>query len=160
VTHAKYYRGKDPQVTQLGAEFDVEVPKLITRPKDYRRVFALPVTDNRQGSNEYLIRLQLQIPSEAQFPVYDITVKLPEQVARNARTAQWYESITINRTPIKNEGRFRITAPTADNNYESLITPVQMDRAGRNILEIRFRHPSFRVFEVSAMAQVPIIRKN
>jgi len=160
VTHGKYYRGKDQQIAQLAAEFDVEVPKLITRPRDYRRVFALPVTDNRQGSNEYLIRLQLQIPSEAQFPVFDITIKLPEQVARNARTEQWYESITINRTPIKNEGRFRITAPTADNNYESLITPVQMDRAGRNILEIRFRHPSFRVFEVSAMAQVPIIRKN
>jgi hypothetical protein len=160
VAHSKYYRGKDAQIAQLGAEFDVEVPKLITKAKDYRRVFVLPVTDNRQGSNEYLFRLQLQIPSEAQFPVFDITIKLPEQVARNAREQQWYESITINRTPIKNEGRFRITAPTADNNYESLITPVQMDRAGRNILEVRFRHPSFRVFEISAMAQVPIIRKN
>jgi len=160
VAHGKYYRGKNQQITQLSAEFDVELPKLITKPKDYRRVFVLPVTDNRQGTNEYLFRLQLQIPSEAQFPVYDITIKLPEQVARNARQEQWYESITINRTPIKNEGRFRITAPTSDNNYESLITPVQMDRAGRNILEVRFRHPSFRVFEVSAMAQVPIIRKN
>ncbi|MDH3252875.1 MAG: hypothetical protein OEM41_08790, partial [Ignavibacteria bacterium] len=59
-----------------------------------------------------------------------------------------------------NEGRFRITSPTADNNYESQVTPVQMDKDGNNILEVRFSYPGFRVFEVSAMAQVPIIRKN
>jgi hypothetical protein len=35
-----------------------------------------------------------------------------------------------------------------------------MDKAGRNILEIRFKYAGFRVFEISAMAQVPIIRKN
>jgi hypothetical protein len=35
-----------------------------------------------------------------------------------------------------------------------------MDKEGRNILEVRFKYPGFRVFEVSAMAQVPIIRKN
>jgi hypothetical protein len=87
-------------------------------------------------------------------------VKLPREVAENARTTQWYQSITINQTPIKNEGRFRITTPTSENGYESLITPVQMDKEGRNVLEIRFRHPAFRVFEISAMAQVPIIRKN
>ena len=115
---------------------------------------------NRGAQNEYLVRVRLQIPSEAQFPVFDITVRLPKEVAQNATATQWYESITINGTPIKNEGRFRITTPTSENGYESLITPVQMDKDGRNILEIRFSHPAFRVFEISTMAQVPIIRKN
>jgi hypothetical protein len=118
------------------------------------------VTNNTQGMNQYLFRVKMQIPSEAQFPVFDVNVKLPAEVAKNARQTQWFESITINKTPIKNEGRHRVTAPTADNNYESLITPVQMDKAGLNILEIRFNYPAFRVFEISVMAQVPIIRKN
>jgi hypothetical protein len=102
----------------------------------------------------------LQIPSEAQFPVFDVNIKLPEDLVRNARTEQWYDQITINKQQIKNEGRFRITAPLPSNGYESQITPVQMDEAGNNILEVRFRFPGYRVFEVSAMAQVPIIKKN
>ena len=160
VEHGKYYRGEDKQVKSIVDECDVTVPKWIVRPKEYRRVFALPVTSNRQGSNEYMFRILLQIPSSAQFPVFDVNVKLPADVARRANREQWYESITINDVPIKNEGRFRITAPSAENDYESLITPVQMDKGGKNILEVRFRQPGFRVFEVSAMAQVPIIRKN
>jgi hypothetical protein len=160
VEHGKYYRGEDKQVKSIMDECDVTVPKWIVRPKEYRRVFAMPVTSNRQGSNEYMFRILLQIPSNAQFPVFDVNVKLPTEVARRANREQWYESITINDVPIKNEGRFRITAPTAENDYESLITPVQMDRGGKNILEVRFTQPGFKVFEVSAMAQVPIIRKN
>ncbi|MGB6032986.1 MAG: hypothetical protein WBG01_15270 [Bacteroidota bacterium] len=160
VEHGKYYRGEDKQVRSIVDECDVTVPKWIVRPKEYRRVFALPVTSNRQGSNEYMFRILLQIPSSAQFPVFDVNVKLPADVARRANREQWYESITINDIPIKNEGRFRITAPTAENGYESLITPVQMDKGGKNILEVRFTQPGFKVFEVSAMAQVPIIRKN
>jgi hypothetical protein len=35
-----------------------------------------------------------------------------------------------------------------------------MDNEGNNILEIRFTYPGYRAFEISAMAQVPIIRKN
>jgi len=110
--------------------------------------------------NEYVFRVLLRIPSEAQFPVFEINVKLPKEVAENAHTQSWYESIKINKTPIKNEGRFTITAPTPESNYESQISPVQMDKAGNNVLEIRFKHNSFKVFEVSTMAQVPIIRKN
>jgi hypothetical protein len=160
VEHGKYYRGEDKQVKSMIDECDVTVPKWIVRPKEYRRVFAMPVTSNRQGSNEYMFRILLQIPSSAQFPVFDVNVKLPADVARRASREQWYESITINDVPIKNEGRFRITAPTAENDYESLITPVQMDKGGKNILEVRFTQQGFKVFEVSAMAQVPIIRKN
>jgi hypothetical protein len=160
VEHGKMYTGTDKQIRAIIDEVNVESPKWITKPKEYRRVFALPVTTNRQGTNEYKVRLQLQIPSDAEFPVYDVNLKLPREVVEKAGSEQWYEQITINNKAIKNEGRFRITSPTSANGYESLITPVQMDKAGRNILEIRFKHAGFRVFEISAMAQVPIIRKN
>ena len=160
VEHGKFYRGDDKQVKGLITECDVEAAKWIIKPKDYRKLYALPVTSNKQGMNEYMFRVRLQIPTEAQFPVYDVNVKLPQEVAEKAGQKQWFESITIDKKPIKNEGRFRVTSPTAENNYEALITPVQMDKEGKNILEVRFKYPGFRVFEVSTMAQVPIIRKN
>ncbi len=160
VAHGREYKGTDPQIKAYVNECDATVPKAIVRAKEYRRMLALPVTDSRGGSNEYLFRVLLQIPSDAQFPVFDVNIRLPGEVARNAGAEPWYSSITINKTPIRNEGRFRITAPTAANGFESMITPVQMDKAGRNILEVRFTYPGFGVFEVSAMAQVPIIRKN
>jgi hypothetical protein len=158
--HGKEYTGNEKQVIGPVQECDPNIPKWITRPKEYRKVYALPVTSAPRGKNEYLVRLRLQIPSEAQFPVFDITVKLPREVAEKAGKEQWFNSLTIDGKPIKNEGRFRITSPTPDNNYESLISPVQMDKEGKNILEIRFEYPGFKVFEVSTMAQVPIIRKN
>jgi hypothetical protein len=160
VEHGKYYRGDDKQVKGLIIECDVEAAKWVVRPAEYRKLFALPVTSNKQGTNEYMFRIRLQIPSEAQFPVFDINLKLPQEVAEKSGREQWYQAITIDKKPLKNEGRFRITSPTAINNYEVLISPVQMDKEGRNILEVRFKYPGFRVFEVSAMAQVPIIRKN
>jgi hypothetical protein len=160
VEHGKFYQGTDRQIQGLITECDVQAAKWVVRPKEYRKLFALPITTNKQGVNEYMFRIRLQIPSEAQFPVFDVNLKLPQEVAEKAGQVQWYESITIDKKPLKNEGRFRITAPTAENNYETLITPLQMDKAGRNILEVRFKYPGFKVFEVSAMAQVPIIRKN
>jgi hypothetical protein len=158
--HGKEYTGSDTQVRAMVDECTVEVPKKITKPKDYRKIYALPVSSNKNGSNEYMFRLLLKIPSDAEFPVFDINVKLPKDLAEKAGTTQWYKEITINKKPIKNEGRYRITAPTSASNYESLITPVQMDKASENILEVRFQYPGYRVFEISAMAQVPIIRKN
>jgi hypothetical protein len=158
--HGKFYRGTDKQVLAMVDECNVNSPKWIVKPKEYRKLYALPVTSNRQGTNQYMFRIRLNIPSDAQFPVYDINIKLPPEVAQKAAAARWYDEITINKKPIKNEGRFRITAPMAANDYESLITPVQMDKAGNNILEVKFKYPGFKVFEVSAMAQVPIIRKN
>ncbi|MFN0158469.1 MAG: hypothetical protein ACKVRP_10405 [Bacteroidota bacterium] len=160
VEHGKFYKGSDKQVKGLITECDVQAAKWIIRPKEYRKLFALPVTNNATGVNEYMFRVRLQIPSEAEFPVFDINLKLPQEIAEKAGLEQWYESITIDKKPLKNEGRFRITSPTAETNYEALITPVQMDKAGRNVLEVRFKYPGFRVFEVSTMAQVPIIRKN
>jgi hypothetical protein len=160
VEHGKYYKGDDKTLRSMVTECDPTVAKWISKPKEYRKQYALPVTTNKRGTNDYMFRTQLQIPSDAQFPVFEINVKLPKEVAEKARQQQWYESITINKQPIKNEGRFVITAPTADNDYESQIAPVQMDKEGKNVLEIRFKYPGYKVFEVSTMAQVPIIRKN
>ena len=147
VEHGKQYRGDDKQIKAYINECDPPVAKWIVRAKEYRKLYALPVTTDPRGSNEYIFRLRLNIPSDAQFPVFDITIKLPPEVAAKAGSEQWYKEITINKKPIKNEGRFRITAPKADNNYESLISPVQMDKDGNNILEVRFMYPGFRVFE-------------
>ncbi len=160
VEHGRFYKGADKQVKGLITECDVQAAKWVVKPKDYRKLFALPITSNKQGMNEYMFRIRLEIPSEAQFPVFDVNLKLPQDLVEKAGQEQWYQSITIDKKPLKNEGRFRITSPTALNNFEVLITPVQMDKEGKNILEVRFKYPGFRVFEVSAMAQVPIIRKN
>ena len=159
VEHGKHYQGADKQVRGLVTECDANAAKLIVKAKSYRKVYALPIA-TRQGKSEYLVRLLLKIPSNAQFPVFDINMKLPEEIAARASREQWYKSITVNKRPMKNEGRYRITAPTAANNFESLISPVQMDKNGNNIVEVRFTHPGSKVFEISAMAQVPIIRKN
>jgi hypothetical protein len=75
VEHGRYYRGADKQVKGLITECDVEAAKWVVRPAEYRKLFALPVTSNKQGTNEYMFRIQLQIPSEAQFPVFDINLK-------------------------------------------------------------------------------------
>lgn len=160
VEHGKYYKGDDKQLKAMVDECNPWIAKWIVKPKEYRKQYVLPITNSPRGVNEYVFRVLLRIPSEAQFPVFEINVKLPKEVAENAHTQSWYESIKINKTPIKNEGRFTITAPTPESNYESQISPVQMDKAGNNVLEIRFKHNSFKVFEVSTMAQVPIIRKN
>jgi hypothetical protein len=160
VEHGKQYKGTDKQISSILSECDPSVAKWIIRPKEYRRILAFPVTSNKRGANDYVFRIKLQIPSDAQFPVFDINVKLPREIAESGAGESWYDRITINNSPIKNEGRFRITAPLADNNYESQITPVQMDKAGNNILEIRFKKPTFKVYEISAMAQVPIMKKN
>lgn len=160
VEHGKEYKGNDKQIAAMLSECDPTAAKWIVHPKEYRRLLALPVTSNRKGSNDYMFRIRLQIPSDAQFPVFDVNIKLPKELAEGAGREQWYDLITINNTPIKNEGRFRITSPTSDNGYESQITPVQMDKEGRNILEVRFKKSSYKVYEISAMAQVPIMKKN
>jgi hypothetical protein len=159
VEHSKMYKGNDKQIAGMVNECDPTVAKWIVRPKEYRRVLAFPVTTNKRGMNDYVFRIKLQIPSDAQFPVFDVNIKLPKEIAE-AKGESWYDRITINNNPIKNEGRFRITAPLPDNNYESQITPVQMDKAGNNILEVRFKKAAFKVYEISAMAQVPIMKKN
>ncbi|MBN1983522.1 MAG: hypothetical protein JW795_18440 [Chitinivibrionales bacterium] len=160
VTHGTYYKGKDQTVKLAIAECDPTAVKWITKPMEYRRVFALPTTSNRSRDNVYLVRLNIRVPSEAKFPVYDVNIKLPKELAQNAATTQWYEKITLNKKILKNEGRFTIVAPTAANNYECQITPMQVDKDENNILEITFRSPSFKPIVVSTMVQKPIIKKN
>ncbi|MBN2424262.1 MAG: hypothetical protein JXR46_01990 [Calditrichaceae bacterium] len=160
VAHGKNYKGKDAATWQRIVECDPYSAKKLTEVKNYRKIFVLPVTTHSAGGNEYLFKLNIQIPSEAKFPVYDVNVKLPKTVAVNASAAQWFEEIKMNGELIKNEGRYTVTSPTASNNYECQITPLRVNKTGDNILEIRFKSGSFQVFEVSVMAQPPIIRKN
>ncbi len=160
VAHGEHYKGKDDKTERRIAECNPWSAKWIVNPKEYRRAFALPLTDSRNGSNRYLLRLNVRIPTEAKFPVYDVNIKLPKELAQNAATEQWYETITLNKKPLKNEGRFSITAPTAANDYECQITPVQMEKDGNNYLDIYFNCKAFKVFPISVMAQKPIIKKN
>lgn len=158
--HGKQYRGDNKRIRAIIAECDPMVPKLITEPKKYRELYAIPITDNENGVNEYVIRIRLNIPSDAKFPVFDVNIKVAEDVAKSATTQQWYDKITLNNTELKQEGRIKIIAPTAANGYEAQISPVQIDTKKLNILEIRFKYRGYRVFQFSAMAQVPIIKKN
>jgi len=160
VTHGKYYKGTDRKIRNLVAECDPQAAKWITKPTEYRKIYVLPVNANSQASNEYVFKLNIQIESDAQFPVFDVNIKLPREVASRAGQEQWYERITMNGNVLKNEGRFTITSPTPDNGYECQLTPVQMVKNRDNILEVRFKHSAFKVLEVSVMCQRPIIKKN
>ncbi len=160
VSHGKYYKADDKKTKQRISECDPYTAKWITKPKEYRRVFVLPVTDNKRGKNKYVVRFNVNIETEANFPVYDVNVKLPKEIARNAASSQWYETISLNKKPLKNEGRFSISAPSAENNFECQITPVQMNKDQNNILEITFYDDSFKVYTFSTMVQKPIIKKN
>jgi hypothetical protein len=160
VTHGNHYQGKDQDIKIRIAECNPLSAKWITKPKDYRRVFVLPVTDSKHGKNKYVFRMNVRVPTDAAFPVYDVNIKLPKEVAQNAATTQWYDEMKLNKKLLKNEGRFSITAPSAANNNECQITPVQMDKDGNNILEVSFTYPSFKVFTVSVMVQKPLIKKN
>ena len=160
VAHGKHYTGDDKEVTFRVAEADPLLAKWIIKPKEYRRVLVVPVTDNQRGKNRYVVRFNIKIPTEAVFPVYDVNIKLPKEVARNASASQWYESISCNKKLLKSEGRFSITAPTAANGYECQITPVQMNKDRANFLEIVFNYSALKVIPVSVMVQKPIIKKN
>jgi hypothetical protein len=160
VVHGSYYQGEKQKFKNLVAECDPSASKWVTKPKDYRKLYALPITTNLNGSNQYMVKINLQIPSEAKFPVYDVNVKLPQEVARHAGSKQWYETIYFNKKVLKNEGRFTITAPDPDNDYIAQITPLQVNKTGNNVIEIRFDYDAFKVLEISIMAQKPIIKKN
>ena len=158
--HGKLYRGDNKKIRGIVAECDPMVPKLITEPKKYRELYAIPITDNENGVNEYVIRIRLNIPSDAKFPVFDVNIRVAEEVARNAASQQWYDKLIFNNNELKQEGRIKISAPVAANNFEAQISPVQIDAKKLNILEIRFKYRAYKVFQFSAMAQVPIIKKN
>lgn len=160
VAHGKHYTGSEKEIKMRIAEADPMVAKWITKAKEPRRVFVVPVTDNPRGKNKYVVRFNINIPTDAVFPVYEVNIKLPREVVQNAASEQWYDEITCNKIPLKNEGRFSIIAPTAANNYECQIAPVQMNKDQANVLEIAFRYNAFKVVQVSVMVQKPIIKKN
>jgi hypothetical protein len=157
--HGKLYKGSNKEVRNLISECDYSAAKVFTKPSEYRKFFVLPVTSNKKGTNDYILRLEMEIPSEAEFPIFDVNMIVPREFVQNPNQS-WFQEISINKKPIKNEGRFHITAPTSSNNYESQITPIQIDKGGSNVFEIKLKYAGFRVFEVSVMAQKPIIRKN
>jgi hypothetical protein len=160
VAHGKHYTGSDKEITFRVSEADPLLAKWITKPKEYRRVLVVPVTDNQNGKNKYVVRFNINVPTDAVFPVYDVNIKLPKGVAQNAASSQWYESISCNKKLLKSEGRFSITAPTAANGFECQISPVQMNKDQANFLEIVFYYGALKVFPVSVMVQKPIIKKN
>jgi hypothetical protein len=160
LAHAKFYKGRDKAVRNIIDECDPTIAKTLSKPKEYRRLLVLPVNEQASSSNEYLFRVNVKIPTDAQFPVFDVNIKVPPEVADRAGKQQWFTVMTLNKKVVKTEGHMRVIAPTADNDYEAQITPVQMFKNKDNIIEIRFKYPSFQLFEVSVMAQVPLIRKN
>lgn len=160
VAHGKHYKGTDKKIKRSVAECDPWASKWITKAKSYRRIFALPVSTKPGGKNKYVFRINLRIPSEAKFPVYEVYIRLPKEVAKEASAAQWYDKITLNKNVVKNEGRFSITSPLASNGYECQITPLRAVKDGDSVLEIHFTHPSFKIHPVSIMAQKPIIKKH
>jgi hypothetical protein len=160
VAHGRHYTGTEKEVRMRIAEADPLTAKWITKAKEPRRVFVVPVTDNPHGKNKYVVRFNVDIPTDAVFPVYEVNIKLPREVAQNAASEQWYDEITCNKIPLKNEGRFSIIAPTAANNYECQVAPVQMNKDKANVLEIVFHYNAFKVLQVSVMVQQPIIKKN
>jgi hypothetical protein len=160
VAHGEHYKGDDDKTKKKIAECNPWSSKWVTQPKEYRRVYVLPITDKQRGTNRYFFRLNVRIPSEAKFPVYDVNIKLPKELAKDAAVKQWYEKISMNDKPLKNEGRFVITAPSAENSYECQITPVSVNVDQNNLLDVYFEYPAFKVFQVSVMVQKPIIKKN
>jgi len=68
VAHGQYYKGEQNKIKNLIAECDPAASKWLTKPREYRKIYALPVTSNIRGSNQYMAKINLQIPSDAKFP--------------------------------------------------------------------------------------------
>jgi len=160
VTHGTHYKGEKRQIKNLVAECDPWASKWITKQNDYRKVYAIPSTSNVGGENTYVFRINFRIPTDAFFATWDVNLKLPQEVAKDAGSKQWYNKITMNKKVLKPEGRFSITAPDAKNNYTVLLAPLEVVKDGDSVFEVQFKHNSFKVFEVSINAQEPILRKN
>lgn len=160
IKHGEMYKGSDRQTKNLVAEINPVTAKWLTEPRTYRKLYVIPSNAQQSSNNQYVFRMNLRIPSDAKFPVFDVNIKLPRELANSAGQQSWYQSMTLNGKPLKNEGRFSITAPTSSNNYECQITPLQVNKEGNNILEVRFDYEAFKVLEVSVMAQRSIIKRD
>ena len=82
VIHGKYYSGSQKNIKNLIGECDPGASKWITKAKEYRKIFALPLSNNIGGKNQYMVKINIQIPTDAKFPVYDINIRLPQEVAQ------------------------------------------------------------------------------
>lgn len=160
VTHGSHYKGKDRKLRNIVGECDPYASKWITKEGAYRKVFAIPVTNNKSGENTYVFRINFRIPTDAFFATWDVNIKLPKEVAKDAGSKAWYDKMTMNKKLLKPEGRFTITAPSSKNNYTVLLAPLEVVKDGDSVFEVQFKHNSFKVFEVSINAQEPILRKN
>jgi hypothetical protein len=160
VEHSKHYHGSDNKMKRRIAECNPWASKWLTKGRNYRKIYALPITSNLNGKNTYVFRINIKIPTEAKFPVYEFNIKLPKSLSKGAASKRWYEKMTMNKKLLKNEGRFSITAPSAANNYISKVAPLQVNKSGDNVLEVRFQANSFKVYEISVMAQKPLMKKH
>ncbi len=160
VEHGKHYQGSDKKMKRRIAECDPWASKWLTKAKTYRKIYALPISSNVNGQNTYVFRINIRIPTEAKFPVYEVNIKLPKSLAKSASSKKWYEKMTMNKKLLKNEGRFSITAPDPANSYISKVAPLQVNKSGDNVLEVHFKANSFRVYEISIMAQKPLMKKH
>jgi hypothetical protein len=160
VEHGKHYQGADKKMKRRIAECDPWASKWLTKARTYRKIYALPISSNVNGQNTYVFRINIRIPTEAKFPVYEVNIKLPKSLAKSASSKKWYEKMTMNKKLLKNEGRFSITAPDPANSYISKVAPLQVNKSGDNVLEVHFKANSFRVYEVSIMAQKPLMKKH
>lgn len=160
VAHGTYYNGKSARIWNMVNEMDPYRGKRLDEAATYRKLYALPTNKTPGSSNSYIFKVNMVIPSTSKFPTYEVNIKLPEAVAKNAGNARWFTSIKVNGKRIEPEGPVTIIAPTAANNYIFQITPIQIEKDQNNSFEVQFDHPDFTPFEVSVMAQKPIIRKN
>ena len=133
--------------------------KKITKAAKYTNVYVLPVTNKEDKTYRYIFRIDAQINSKAKFPVWDVTLKLPKEIGEQSEFRKWFRTIKMDGKEIKNEGRYSITSPDPKDNYKMQVTPVQAKKGKTNVFEIVFTHPEFKVFEISAMLQRPIVKK-
>jgi hypothetical protein len=157
--HGKFYKGKNRKVWFKISEANTKEAKRITKPAQWRNLFVMPINSSKKDMNTYVFRLNVQIPSNSKFPVYDVNVKLAKEIGEEASFRKWYKSIKMKGDEIKNEGRYTISSPDPKDNYKMQVTPVQAIRGENNIFEITFTHSDFKVFEISVMLQRPLIKK-
>ena len=160
IVHGNNYKGKSSKVWYRINECDPVRSKLLSKTTNYRKIICVPVNDKSNSENEYVFKIHLKIPTKAKFPVYELNMKLPPSLASEAAVKSWYSSIKINGKVVKNEGRVSIVTPTKKNSYVAQISPLQVKKDGTNVLEVKFKHPLHTIFEVSVMAQKPLIKKN
>jgi hypothetical protein len=160
VEHGNRYKGKQASIWNMVNECDPHRGKRLSNAGSYRKLMALPLSLNKSAVNEYMFKVNIVIPSDAKFPAYEMNIKLPPSVATSAKSSQWFEVIRLNGDEIRPEGRISITAPTAANGYEFQITPIQTKKGENNSFEVRFKSSEYRVFNISIMAQEPLIRKH